>query len=87
LPIKSVSKREALLRLEVLAGVPSPEEVKLERMQYQVAILADEMKNSEPKDKNSTRLEIEHSWYAVGLVPDELNRQLEKRFFTVLENF
>ncbi|MCF6235947.1 MAG: DUF349 domain-containing protein [Gammaproteobacteria bacterium] len=82
-----LAKEKLCLRLEVLAGVPSPEEVKLERMQYQVAILADEMKNSEPKDKNSTRLEIEHSWYAVGLVPDELNRQLEKRFFTVLENF
>lgn len=80
-------KEKLCLRLEILASVPSPEEFKQQRMQYQVAILADEMKNSEPKNRKTVLVEIENSWYAVGMVSDEINRQLEGRFIAVLENF
>ncbi len=80
-------KEELCLRLEILAGVESPDEAKQARMQYQVAIMADEMKSSEKKDNKTTLEEIENSWYSTGFVEYKSNKQLEKRFFSALEHY
>ncbi len=77
-------KKELCLRLEVLAGVDSPQEFKQDRIQYQVAIMADEMKSGEKQDKKTALSEIEDSWYATGFIDKSLHEQFEKRFFGIL---
>ena len=75
------------IRMEILAGVDSPEEAKSERMAYQVDRLSREMKSSldislHPKeaspDKIETAIQIELEWLNLSLL-DKSSSQ-EKRF-------
>lgn len=75
-------KRELCLRLEIAAGVATPEEYAHERMQYQVARLSDSLSRRtprpEPADSEQQALWLLREWYLCPLGPD--NDDLTQRF-------
>ncbi len=72
-------KQRICLKVEILLGIDSPTAFQKERMDYQIANLADGMKNSTP-DQTKEFNKLESDWYLLGIVPNENISELESRF-------
>ncbi|ALG67023.2 DUF349 domain-containing protein [Beggiatoa leptomitoformis] len=77
------------LRLEILAGVPSPPEAAEARMAYQVARLSQVMSGEAQArtDKFAEVQEIERAWHLSGATAGDDALKLEQRFYHALESF
>ncbi len=89
-PATLKEKEELCIRLEILAGVDSPPEVKEARMAYQVKRLSEAMKGGhlegEPAADRTAELQsIERAWYLIGAIPAEAAHKLEQRFQQALQ--
>ncbi|EIJ42495.1 protein of unknown function (DUF349) [Beggiatoa alba B18LD] len=77
------------LRLEILAGIPSPPEAAEARMAYQVARLSQVMSGEAQAqtDKFAEVQEIERAWHLSGATAGDAALKLEQRFYHALEAF
>ncbi len=77
---ESLKKREELcLRLEILAGIDSPEGLAAERLAFQVSRLSEHMREGIPDPLEGAE-SLEIAWYLSGPVPPERAAGLELRF-------
>lgn len=77
----NLEKKQALcLRLEILAGVESPDEFAQDRMRHQVDRLSESLAGGVALASVEEARAIEVEWYALGLLPAERQQALESRF-------
>jgi exonuclease SbcC len=74
-----IKKQILCLRVEILAGVESPDEFAQAKMEYQVARLSDSLQGRNVESVDETR-DIQLEWYCQGVLPAEQNELLEARF-------
>ncbi|MGD8639369.1 MAG: DUF349 domain-containing protein [Gammaproteobacteria bacterium] len=77
-------KDNLCIQMEILANVESPPESKQQRMEYQVAQLAERMKE---RDDSNTEKELENllaQWHRSGFVNPDLSQYFEQRFYSAL---
>ena len=77
LPINADKRRQLCLRLEIAAGIDSPPEFAQQRLELQVARLADRMTEGE-EDRIQDATRLLRDWYLCGPAP--LDRALCGRF-------
>lgn len=80
---------EYCLKMEIAAGIESPEEYAEARMRFQVARLADAMhhKHEEPHTRQEQSRALQMVWYQLGPVPRVAQDSLEARFGRVIAAF
>jgi len=78
------SKDNLCIQLEILAGVESPQDSKQTRIEYQVAHMADSMKQTGKVDVPARIEQLLTQWYSSGFVLPEAAQALEQRFYSVL---
>ncbi|WP_455366408.1 DUF349 domain-containing protein [Kaarinaea lacus] len=80
------SKDLLCIQLELLAGVESPPESQQRRMEYQVAQLADKMKQSAATDIDEEIELLLSQWHRSGFMDPAKAQPLEQRFYSVLQS-
>ena len=86
-------KEELCMRMEILAQIDSPEEVKQARLAYQVHQLAEHMAQGGAGAKARGTLrehqvnDILLKWWSTGAVPGELQERLQQRFLSARKAF
>jgi hypothetical protein len=76
----NLAKRQDLcLRMEILAGVESPPELRQARLQLQASRLAGAMAQG-AGDTFGSRAKLEHDWYLCAAAPAEQESLLQQRF-------
>lgn len=73
-------RRDLLIRMEVAAGIDTPEEDKARRMQYQLENLQKGMTSSGIDDARQTLIALEQQWIATGPVRSAISDSLGSRF-------
>jgi exonuclease SbcC len=79
-------RQDLCLRMEILAGVESPSELREARLQLQTARLAGAMAQG-TGDTMGSRAELEHDWYLGAAAPAEQERLLQQRFDVARSHF
>ncbi len=79
------TRRELLIRMEILADKETPAEDKAQRMQYQLTQLSEGMTSSSVMDKRSAMAELEQQWYAAEPVKQSSKDSFQSRFLAVLD--
>ena len=74
-----VHRQELCLRMEILAGVESPPELRQARLEFQVNRLAAAIGQG-AGDKVGKMAEIQHDWYLSGGAPANQEKRLQRRF-------
>jgi exonuclease SbcC len=80
------SKDLLCIQMELLAGVESPAESKQRRMEYQVAQLADKMKQSRDQNIDKEIEQLLSQWHRSGFMDPAKAQPLEQRFYSVLQS-
>jgi hypothetical protein len=78
-------RRDILIRMEVAAGVETPDEDKALRMAYQLQHLQEGMTSSGLADTRQTLARLEEQWMATGPVRSTVRDSLQSRFLKVLK--
>lgn len=73
-------RRDLLIRMEVAAGVDTPNEDKARRMAYQLQHLQEGMTSSGIEDSQQVLAELEKQWISVGPVRSTVKDTLQSRF-------
>jgi len=74
------------IQLEVLADIESPSESKQRRMEYQVSLLADKMKQSKNHNVKEGIVELLSQWHGSGFIDPAKAQPLEQRFYSALRS-
>lgn len=74
------SRRNLLIRMEVAAGVETPEDDKSRRMQYQLEHLQQGMTSAGLDDRKTLLDELEKQWMAAGPVRSDITAALNSRY-------
>lgn len=74
------ARLQLCLELEILAGIDSPEDYAKARMEYQVYILADQMKQSDDNLKREDLLNAKIKWHTTHSAPQNQTAELDARY-------
>ncbi|WP_455206888.1 DUF349 domain-containing protein [Kaarinaea lacus] len=80
------SKDLLCIQMELLAGVESPPESRQRRMEYQVAQLAEKMKQSVSQDIDVEVEQLLSQWHCSGFIDPVKSRPFEQRFYSALQS-
>jgi hypothetical protein len=80
------SKDLLCIQMELLASVESPPEARQRRMEYQVAQLAQKMKQAHGQNTNHEIEQLLSQWHASGFVDPVKSQSLEQRFYSALQS-
>ncbi len=76
---------ELCLQLEIAAGIESPADCRQERLAYQVALLAEQMKSDLHPSLDERLQDLSLDWYATAAADESRSTEISERFESLLQ--